>query len=66
MNNPATPARQSKRHMAELIAFLFKTKAGNFHTTFAYTKSTDTWQWLMDDEESGKVVPFARVKLVRK
>jgi hypothetical protein len=48
------------------IAFLFKTKAGNFHTTFAYTKSTDTWQWLMDDEESGKVVPFARVKLVRK
>jgi len=48
------------------IAFLFKSKAGNFHTTFAYGKSTDTWRWLMDDEEGGKLVPFARVKLTRK
>lgn len=48
------------------IAFLFKSKAGNFHTTFAYGKGTDTWRWIMDDEESGKLVPFARVKLTRK
>jgi hypothetical protein len=48
------------------IAFLFKVKNGRFHTTFAYSKSTDTWQWLMDDEESGKLSPFARVKLTKK
>lgn len=49
------------------IAFLFKTKAGNvFHTTFAYSRSTDTWRWLMDGEESGKLQPFARVRLTKK
>jgi hypothetical protein len=49
------------------IAFLFKGGGGSvFHTTFAYNKDTDTWQWLMDDEERGKTEPFARVKLERK
>jgi hypothetical protein len=48
------------------IAFLFKSKAGNFHTTFAYSKSSDTWQWLMDDEGGGKLSTFARVQLTRK
>ena len=49
------------------IAFLFKTKAGSvFHTTFAYSKGSDTWQWLMDGEEGGKLQPFARVRLTRK
>jgi hypothetical protein len=49
------------------IAFLFKGKDGSsFHTTFAYSKSTDTWQWLMDDEEGGKLKPFARVRLTNK
>jgi hypothetical protein len=49
------------------IAFLFKAGDGSlFHTTFAYTKSTDSWQWLMDGEEKGKLQPFARVKLTRK
>jgi hypothetical protein len=49
------------------IAFLFKAGDGSlFHTTFAYNKSTDTWQWLMDGEEKGKLQPFARVKLTRK
>lgn len=49
------------------IAFVFKAGDGSlFHTTFAYGKSTDTWQWLMDGEEKGKLQPFARVKLTRK
>jgi len=48
------------------IAFLFKDKDGSVHTTFAYSKSTDTWQWLIDNEAGGKVSEFARVKLTRK
>ncbi len=48
------------------IAFLFKTKGGSvFHTTFAYSKSDDNWQWLMDGEEGGKLQPFARVRLTK-
>ena len=49
------------------IAFLFKGSDGSiFHTTFVYDRGTDTWQWLMDGEENGKLQPFARVKLTRK
>lgn len=48
------------------IPFLFQSKDGNFHNTFVYSKSTDTWQWIMDNEENGKLKPFARVKLTRK
>jgi hypothetical protein len=48
------------------IAFLFKGQDGSiFHTTFAYGKDTDTWQWLMDVEGGGKLQPFARVRLAR-
>ncbi|MDD4857463.1 MAG: hypothetical protein PHD74_05065 [Candidatus Krumholzibacteria bacterium] len=48
------------------IAFLFKGQDGSiFHTTFAYSRDTDTWQWLMDGEEGGKLQPFARVRLTR-
>jgi hypothetical protein len=51
------------------IAFLFRDQNNNsivFHTTFIYNRSTDTWQWLMDGDEAGKLKPFARVKLTRK
>jgi hypothetical protein len=49
------------------IPFLFKSPDGSlFHTTFVYDKTTDTWQWLMDGEENGKLQPFARVTLKRK
>lgn len=49
------------------IAFVFKGKDGGiFHTTFTYSMSTDTWQWLMDGEEAGKLSAFARVRLTRK
>jgi hypothetical protein len=48
------------------IAFLFNGGDGSiFHTTFVYDKGSDTWQWLMDGEEGGKLEPFARVELTR-
>ena len=49
------------------IAFLFKGQDGSlFHTTFAYSRESDTWKWRMDGEEAGKLQPFARVKLTKK
>jgi hypothetical protein len=49
------------------IAFVFTYKNGStFHTTFAYSNETDTWQWLMDGEENGMREPFARVTLTRR
>jgi len=48
------------------IEMLFKfSDANQFHTTFIYDRETDTWQWLMDGEENGKLQPFARVKLTK-
>ncbi len=37
-----------------------------FHTTFAYDRKADTWQWKMDGEEQGQLIPFARVQLRHK
>ena len=55
------------KRSGEEIAFLFKGGDGSlFHTTFAYSRVTDTWQWLMDGEEGGKLQPFARVTLTKK
>ena len=49
------------------IPFLFKMNEESvWHTTFAYDRNTDTWQWNMDGEDNGKFKPFARVKLTRK
>jgi hypothetical protein len=49
------------------IAFVFRSPDGSsIHTTFAYNKTTDTWLWLIDNEQGGKLTPFAHVKLVRK
>lgn len=48
------------------IELLFKgVDSSLFHTTFTYNRDTDTWQWLMDGEEDGKLQPFTRVKLTR-
>ena len=48
------------------LEFLFKgSDASIFHTTFAYDKSTDSWQWIMNAEMNGKLQPFASVKLTR-
>lgn len=51
---------------ADTIALLFTGTDGSiFHTTFVYSKATDTWQWMMDGEENGKLQPFARVTLTK-
>jgi len=63
----SVPTAQGKRGKDE-IAFLFRSKDndGGIHTTFAYSKGTDTWNWLIDNEYGGKLTSFARVKLTRK
>ena len=35
------------------------------HTTFAYYRATDTWEWHMDNEDARGRRPFARVKMTR-
>ena len=35
------------------------------HTTLVYEKSSDTWQWLIDNEKDGKQEPFARLRMTR-
>ena len=55
------------RPAGDELRLLFRYPAGNvFHTTFAYDRKADTWEWKMDDEEKGRRVPFARVTLRRK
>lgn len=49
------------------LRLLFKYGDGStFHTTFSYDRKADTWQWKMDMEEKGQLVPFARVMLRHK
>ena len=61
------PIAQGKRGDDE-IAFIFrdKDKDSGIHTTFVYSKGSDTWNWLIDNEHDGKLTSFARVKLTRK
>ena len=55
------------KRTGDTIAFVFKGSDGSlFHTTFVYERRSDIWRWLMDDESSGKLEPFARVSLTRK
>ena len=51
----------------DAIAFLFrdKDKDSGVNTTFVYSRGTDSWSWVMDNEEGGKLTPFARVTLTR-
>lgn len=47
------------------IRFLFNDGKSDFHNTFAYDRKADTWEWHMDNEDNGKLIPFARVRLTR-
>jgi hypothetical protein len=54
------------KQSGDKIEMLFKfSDANQFHTTFLYDRDTDTWEWLMDGEENGKLQPFARVKMTK-
>jgi hypothetical protein len=49
------------------VAFLFNyTATDRFHTTFAYDRRADSWQWHMDNDSGGVRRPFARVTLTRR
>ena len=49
------------------LRLLFKYPDGStFHTTFAYDRTADTWQWKMDGEEKGQLAPFARMMMRRR
>jgi hypothetical protein len=64
----SVPVAEGKRG-DDQIAFVFRgkdDKDGGVRTTFAYSKGTDTWSWLIDNEDGGKLTSFARVKLTRK
>jgi hypothetical protein len=39
--------------------------ADAIHTTFIYERGADSWKWLIDDDENGKLTHFADVKLTR-
>ena len=75
-NNESAGKRKSARipkgnvYLKTDITFLFgdkdKDKDSGVHTTFVYSKGTDTWSWLIDNEDSGKRTSFAKVKLTRK
>jgi hypothetical protein len=46
------------------LRLLFKYPDGStFHTTFAYDRTAETWQWKMDGEEKGQLAPFARMMM---
>ena len=66
-NGLSNPVMGHAQRNGDKIAFLFKfSETTLFHTTFLYDRGSDTWQWMMDDDENGKLQPFARVKLTRK
>lgn len=48
------------------IPFLFRyTVLTSFHNTFVYDRTSDTWQWHMDNDSIGVRRPFARLTLTR-
>ena len=63
----AVPSAPGKRGNDD-ITFFFKDKDkdSGVRTTFAYNKGDDTWNWLIDNVNGGKLKSFARVKLTRK
>jgi hypothetical protein len=51
----------------DALRLLFKYADGNtFHTTFAYDRTAETWQWKMEGEEKGRLMPFARMMMRRR
>lgn len=62
------PAGTGRGRVAgDSIPFLFQySTVDRFHTTFVYDRSSDSWQWHMDNDSAGVVRPFARVTLTRR
>jgi hypothetical protein len=63
----AAPIATGKRGNDEItLLWRDKDKDSGVNTTFVYSKGADTWSWLIDNEEGGKLTAFARAKLTRK
>jgi hypothetical protein len=55
------------RVAGDSVPFLFNyTQTTRFHTTFVYSRATDSWEWHMDNDSAGVRRPFARVTLTRR
>jgi len=56
------------RASASTIPFIFKDAHGHvsFENKFSYDKTTDTWNWEMDNIQNNKRKSFGRIKLVKK
>lgn len=51
----------------DAIRFRFTDPTGGINTTFAYDRAKDAWSWSIDnDDNKGKITPFARLTLTRK
>ena len=49
------------------IPFVFRVSdTDGFRNTFVYDRRTDSWQWHMDNDSAGVLLPFARVTLTRR
>ena len=48
------------------LAFVFGDDYGRFHTTFAYDREKDSWDWTMDAEKDGQRTPFARTTMIKR
>jgi hypothetical protein len=51
----------------DALPFVFHDEHGaeNFHTTFAYDRAADRWNWVMDNVRDGQPRPFARLTMTR-
>jgi len=47
------------------IPFFFTDGSSGIHTTFAYDRKANAWGWIMDNDEAGKLTPFARAKMTK-
>jgi hypothetical protein len=45
------------------IPFVFGELESATHTTFTYLPKSDSWKWRIDNDDKGKLTPFARVTL---
>jgi hypothetical protein len=66
LSAPIAPGKRGNDEITFLFRDKDKEKDSGVDTKFVYNKGTDTWNWLIDNEDGGKLTSFARVKLTRK
>jgi hypothetical protein len=56
---------KAKRGDDEIPVVFALKDGGSFHTTFAYDRKADAWEWRMDEKQKGLLTPFARLRMTR-